>query len=295
MPPRSPARTSAWTAAGRPPEPIGPRPVRHASGRRLSGTENHLAPPRGRREGPVGDLGVVMGMVGCMPVMVSTVGEALTRTYIGAACRMPMPCIANFVSVCRGWGRRGALAWPIGLRRRRVRAMSGKHVPMRLRRQVPMAHGHRDWRWTPPTQEPRSFPLEPVRIRLKRGHFRAARPERVEGPSFSAGRCEEKEQLPSTACMRQSLRTCFDRFSEGGSVWTPTSACPFQIDRLVLLRRQEPRAQPKCPCALGSCLRRSTDAVSCGSTPRSEPGCFVPREYGVTPGLPARANPAPLP
>ena len=30
----------------------------------------------------------------------------------------------------------------------------------------------------------------------------------------------------------------------------------------VLLRRQEPRAQPKCPSALGSCFRRSTASVS---------------------------------
>ena len=29
----------------------------------------------------------------------------------------------------------------------------------------------------------------------------------------------------------------------------------------VLLRKQEPRAQPQCPCALGSCLRRSTSRV----------------------------------
>jgi len=35
------------------------------------------------------------------------------------------------------------------------------------------------------------------------------------------------------------------------------SACPDEMDS-VLLRKQEPKAQPHFPIALGSCFRRST-------------------------------------
>jgi len=38
------------------------------------------------------------------------------------------------------------------------------------------------------------------------------------------------------------------------SAW---NVCPYEMDS-VLLRKQEPRAQPHFPIALGSCFRRST-------------------------------------
>src|SRR5690606_1690773 len=46
----------------------------------------------------------------------------------------------------------------------------------------------------------------------------------------------------------------------------------FGLNRVVLLRRQEPRAIGKCGWALGSCLRRSTDSASYGQALGPEPG-----------------------